>query len=281
VPEGSVIASPWSCFSIYREMNGPADTFGRILRIAAAIAGSAAIAASAGAQASAPPSPASVWFQPSDISVELSAGPGQPAARLEAQAFQGGDSRIRLETVEAGKSVHVEMYVIGNRVWLVRGVEPTEGYEIDTLNEPVATMQLVLNLLALAAPDGPASIDAPRDVHREGKLEPIRVQSVSTVVVYPAPWSIEGGLAPAPASRIAYRLDFRRGEEKTAQSLHVEGAWDGSAPRALPGETALGGFKAYELEIHRTAAGAVVDSGARKLPAFATVSEVRSRAPGR
>jgi len=255
----------------------------RGIRVRAAAIAAAAIALTAPEvfAADAPVPASEAWFSPSRVSVELAAAPGQTAASLEAEAFRGGDSRIRLDTTENGKPVHVEMYVIGNRVWLVKGVRPTEGYEIDTLNEPVATMQLVLNLLALAAPDGPSSVTAPRDVHEDGKLRPIRVQSVSTVVVYPAPWSIVGGLAPAPAGRIAYRLDFSRGEEKSSQRLHVEGVWEGSEPRELPAETSVADFDAYQLEIQRTRAGAIVDSGARKLPAFATVAAVRSQFPPR
>jgi hypothetical protein len=250
------------------------------VRLGISMAAAAAILWAAPRMAAGPePGRPSAWFSPRKATVTLVSGAGAPRANLSVEALApAGDSAIVLETGDGTRSSRVEMYVIGNRYWLVRGVVPTQGYELETLNEPVLTMQLVLTLLDWAAPGGPAAVPKPTPVHRKELIRTITVEALGSSGRYPPPLALDGTLSPDGDRRIHFDLRFATEPEGRRQVLSLSGEWDGAPmARHLSDEMEIDDFRVYALDARRNAEGTVIDQGARRITGVRTIGELRGR----
>ncbi|HET7875052.1 MAG TPA: hypothetical protein VFN71_05960 [Methylomirabilota bacterium] len=190
------------------------------------------------------------------------------------------DVKILASRLPPGEPARAEMLLIHNRVWLVRGVEPAKDAEIDLLDEQVLTLQLVLRLLELGHPAGPAAVRESVAVNVRAAAERISVSTSSAGGEFGPPIAVRGRLAPAGAHSVAYRLDFAYGSP--SRSTSFKGVWTRLGPTsAMRDDTDVSAYAVYVLGPRRVerGGGVILDYGATRAPGAATLGEIRTRYP--
>lgn len=232
------------------------------------------------------PSPESPrpWFAFTTVTI---AGAALSGDRARAEwAFErlapNEDVRISGQRADRPTPVRTEMLLVNGRAWLVRGIEPREGAEIDALDEPVLTLQLVLRLLEMAQPAGPRSVGRATKVEVTSKQEGIHMSTPSASGDFGPPLIVTGTLRPAGPERVAYRLSLRYQLGGARRAASFEGVWArSSAPATLADDFDVSAFAVYELGPRRLdrQSGTIVDYGATKTSGSPTLGEIRKRYP--
>ncbi len=194
----------------------------------------------------------------------------------------GGDLAMLGRAADRQSAAGVEMLLINERAWLVKGAALPPDGEIDLLDGASLSLQLVLRLLELAHPGGPASLGG--EVTVDGKPNPvsIRVATPSTSGEFGPPSTLSGMLEPVGPDRVAYRLVFDHGAGPLRQAAAFTGTWTRLAqPRNLEDRADVTTFALYELRPRSVPSGIVtiMGYGAIRRPSAATIAEVRQRYP--
>lgn len=210
------------------------------------------------------------------------AGTGARAEWSFERLGPGSDLNISGWTSEKGTTARVEMLLINERAWLVRGAPLPPDGEIDLLDGGALSLQLALRLLELARPSGPASLGREVTVERTTVPESIRVATPSTSGEFAPPSTLSGTLKPSGSDGVAYRLEFEHGAGAARQAATLTGTWVRLArPRTLDDGADVTTFSLYELGPRPVPSGIVtiMGYGATRRPSAASIGEVRRRYP--
>ncbi len=194
----------------------------------------------------------------------------------------GRDLSILGSTANGGAAGRVEMLLINERAWLIKGAGPPPDGEIDLLDGASLSLQLVLRLLELAHPGGPASLGSNVAVHRKAIPDGIRVVTPSASGEFDPPNTLSGMLKPGGPDRVAYHLIFDHSAAAVRQSGTFTGAWARLAqPRTLEDRADVTTFALYELGPRPVPSGivSIMGYGARRVRPAATIGDVRQRYP--
>jgi hypothetical protein len=194
----------------------------------------------------------------------------------------GGDLSILGRTSDGRTNARVEMLLVNERAWLVKGAALPPDGEIDLLDGAALTLQLVLRLLELAHPGGPASLGGEVAVERKTNPEGLRVATPSMSGAFGPPSTLSGVLKPAGPDGVAYRLAFDHGVGPARQAEAFTGTWGRlSRPRTLEDRADVSTFALYELGPRAVPSGIVtiMGYGAIERPSAPTIAEVRRRYP--
>lgn len=169
--------------------------------------------------------------------------------------------------------------VVGGRMMATKGLSLKAGYEIDAVDGPVLTMQLLLRLVAIVLPDGPADITGQSDINHTEKNEEIRVSTPSASGVYGTPWTAKGSMKKEASGEVFYDIHFqsliRDGEH---YRVHITGSLANTNLIPLPDEKSLKGWKIYSIGPYKREYqdSTVYDYGAQPISdTFETVSGLR------
>ena len=193
----------------------------------------------------------------------------------------GGDLSIHGSTSDGRTTARVEMLLVNERAWLVRGAALPPDGEIDLLDGAALSLQLVLRLLELAHPGGPASVSGEVTVQKS-HLENVRVATRGAAGEFGPPSTLSGALKPLRPDGVSYRLVFEHGAGPTRQAGTFTGAWVRRAqPRTLGDGVDVSGYTLYELGPRSVPSGIVtiMGYGATQRPSPGTIAEVRRRYP--
>jgi hypothetical protein len=136
------------------------------------------------------------WATFTSISLTLS-HPGQPPAATWKGRFDHKANDIVIDadvTTDPGR-MKGSIAMVGGRVMLTKGLKLERGYEIDALDGPVLSMQLVLHLLDRVFPKGPSSIPQGQQIDRKDPIA-IRYATPSASGRIAAPWHLSAGRSP-------------------------------------------------------------------------------------
>lgn len=211
------------------------------------------LAAAASAQAPTAP-PAAAWSRAGHVMLELADAAADVRARWQFDRADNGDHRILREEQRAGAQLAGAVLVVCDTyALLLRGLEPARGRELAELDGPLVHLQLVLRLLARAAPAGPAAVSAAREFELAEAATPIRAgRGARARRDFNAPWQARGRLAPAAGGGVDFEIAFEHaGEEAAAPrvALRLAGLWrEDSAVRRFDDATDLGGWRVFRLD---------------------------------
>lgn len=201
------------------------------------------------------------WFKMNALTVTISVPGNLDTVRYSFEIAPNSDFRINLKSKEAGGTL---MLISG--VLVSKDLPIQAGYEIDAIDGPALTMQLVNKLLAFAVGTSPDALRGHRAVDLTEKTAAIHVATSSAEGQYQAPWQLEGFVEVVTPGVITFHLthSFKddRGNDLTATYV---GQWEHrSTPPLLPDSLSLKGWRVFDLgPIQRSSSqGTVLDYGA-------------------
>jgi hypothetical protein len=227
----------------------------------------------------APPSP---WSDLAEYAISLKVPPKGDTGHWKIRTYDDpADVAIDLDTPAAKGRSKGSLLLVGGQGIAVKGFAPEPGFEIDPLDTAIVNLKLVTNLLARAAPEGPAGVKAATAVQlRDDKL-PLLAYTRSLNLQFAAPWTVTGQLKRVDAATVAYDLVIEAPGAKAGERLKwvLKGTAGGATrPKALDDAMPLSSWTAYRLGPGKSKTGhTTLAFGTQKLPGpFATMRELRA-----
>lgn len=219
------------------------------------------------------------WFKLNAMSIEIIA-PDSSVTKFEFEIAKNSDVKIRQSTNKNGKKTNGELMLISN-VLLSKDIPTSPGYEIDAIDVPSLTLQLVNQLLAFGTGKKPLDISGRLPVDVIGQTTPIRVGTISAGGEYPGPWDLNGYVESISPTEISYDLShtFPGGNGKSNKIRYI-GRWEQRpTPPDFPDSFPITGWKVFHLGPTQNSDGkkTVLDYGATKPDStYKTLGELRS-----
>lgn len=222
---------------------------------------------------------AAAWFKPNAASIAIGVPGSAGTIVYDYEITPSGDFRIQATTSNSGKSTRGSMMLVAG-VLLAKDIPMSAGREIDAIDAPALTLQVVNTLLGYAAGILPSEVQGRIPVNLKETVIPIHVNTNSAAGDYPAPWSLQGFIAPARKRAVEFDLVHTfTGPDGKEETTHYEGRWEqrASSP-VLADSTSIAGWKVYRLgPIKRTTPeGYILDYGATpSQDSYRTLGELR------
>jgi len=225
------------------------------------------------------------WAAFTSISLTLSP-PGQPPVATWKARFDHKANDILIDadvTADPGR-MKGSIAMVGGRVMLTKGLKPERGYEIDALDGPVLSMQLVLRLLDRIFPKGPSSIPQEERIDRRDPIA-IKFATPSASGRIPAPWHLGGKVAKTSGGAVTYDLVLEypaegRGGKTGSEKMHMVGELAVLAEPVFRDDSSLEGWTPYGVGPQEEKSGdsTILDYGAKRhdQPMFRKVGDVRA-----
>ncbi len=138
--------------------------------------------------------------------------------------YETKDILIDVTTKSSDLPTKGTVALIGGRIMMSRELELKPGYEIDALDAPVLSIQLLLRVLNRISPQGP---DAITDSIAVEKTFPVGIKfaTPSASGFIPPPWHVEGNLNRLSDGKIRYELALAFPMAQRGDPLHDKPAW--------------------------------------------------------
>lgn len=218
------------------------------------------------------------WFTPTRVEVRQELLLRRDHSTVTMVTARNGDVQIHVAGSQEGKALSGDMFVIGGRILLAKGIELVPGAEIDAVDVPVLQVQLALKLLARAVPSGPAGVDGSQQIDVSEEKEPVEVGTSSASGAFAPPWSLRGPVRRETPNRVSFKFTFNfRG---APQPVTLSGFWERKIPApSFPDSLSVAGFRAFTLGPYsrQDAHGTVFDYGAQEMhQGFKTLGDIRA-----
>jgi hypothetical protein len=223
------------------------------------------------------------WATFTSISLTLSHS-GQPPIATWKGRFDHKANDIVIDadvTADPGR-MKGSIAMVGGRVMLTKGMKLERAYEIDALDGPVLSMQLVLRLLDRVFPKGPSSIPQERRIDRKDPIA-IKYATPSASGRIPAPWHLSGKVAKTTLGAVTYDLVLEypgegRGGKTGSEKMHMVGELGVLAEPVFRDDSSVEGWTPYGVGPQEEKSGdsTILDYGAKRHEVvFRTVGDVR------
>jgi hypothetical protein len=123
------------------------------------------------------------------------------------------DTKIDVERLDSGKRIQGTIIMISGRVLATKGLELDRGYEIDAYDGPVLLLNLTMELLARAFPDGPKSIKTASKINLTETKDGINVCTPSASADFPPPFALTGTANKSRQGVVEFDLNLTSKEE--------------------------------------------------------------------
>lgn len=219
------------------------------------------------------------WSAPTHMTV-TSRSPQLPATEtLAIDIAPNGDTSIFATYPENSPNPDHRILLISKRWLAISNLAAKPGLEIDALDGPLLTMQLVTRFLERAYPQGPMNLKKKEAVDVKEDFRPIRVNTMSAEGGWEAPWRMQGTLQPGAGGAVSYDLVVLQAEPGDTEIHKIEfsGEWErkSNAP-GLPDSLRMGGWKVYLLTPKAGDGGRVTDfSATEQSVRYATLGDLR------
>ncbi len=121
------------------------------------------------------------------------------------------DIAIDAETYDGTTKRVGNILMVAGRVMAVKGAVSEPGYEIDALDAPVLTQQLVLRLLGAALPNGVKGLKGRRKIDYSKQKTGIKYATPSAQGFIAPPWRVRGTVKLVAPDVVEYDLDLASG----------------------------------------------------------------------
>lgn len=239
-------------------------------------------------QAATPPPRAASWEALNEFNIRASSTGSTNRVSWRGLAAAGGrDLRIDMEQSSGGKSESGMLLLVAGDTLLAKGISLPAGAEIDVLDAPVLTLQLVTRLLATVLPGGPAGVRGTVKIDHVERESPISVGTASAGGSIPTPWYLRGSVTRAGGGRIDFDLQLFQGDALAASSspaLTYSGSLATSTRPPFLDSMSLAGWQAFALGPRTTQDGSakILDYGATPTVSPAgTVAKLRTQIEAR
>ncbi len=222
------------------------------------------------------PSPATEWYRAGHVMLRVTDAAQGFGATWQFDRADNGDNRIvrderRGEAVTSGSVLSV----CDDRALLMTGLTPGRGREMREIDEPVLVLQLVLRLLARAAPEGPAALGADKLVEITEKAAPIRVRKgLEARREFNAPWQARGRLKREAGGAVAFDLVFTHAGDNANDpraELALAGVWRQNSGVASFADA----MPVADWQVYRVNAVAITTGGSTQIESMSTTRPLR------
>jgi hypothetical protein len=200
------------------------------------------------------PSPAAQWYRAGSVSLRLAEPARDFTAAWQFDRADNGDNRVIREERRGGVVIDgAVMTVCDDAALLIKGITPERLHEMRELDEPVLQLQLLLRLLARAAPEGPAALDAGKAFNLDDAKNAIRVgRGGEARRDFEAPWQARGHLKREANGDISFDIVFgyAGGADGKRSDMTLAGIWrQDSRTSSFEDATAIADWQVYR--VHR------------------------------
>lgn len=219
------------------------------------------------------------WFKMNFASIRASQPGNSEWTTYVFEITPASDTRIRITGSEKGKHTDGTLMLVSG-VLLSKDLPLEPGYEIDAIDGPALTLQLVNKLLAFGAGKAPSELTGHRTVDLTEKTTPIHVNTTSAEGTYPVPWGLVGSIEPVSPNSVTFDLTLSvktgAGQE---QKIRYVGRWENRpTPPKIPDSLSIVGWKTFSLGPIKTSdsRGTTLDYTSRPSPeSYGTVGALR------
>ena len=207
------------------------------------------------------PSPAAQWYRAGSVTLRLSDTARDFTAAWQFDRADNGDNRVIREERRSGANINgVVMTVCDDSALLIKGIRPEPLHEMRELDEPVLQLQLLLRLLARAAPEGPAALTADKSFELSEMKNAIRVgKGPDARRDFEAPWQARGRLKREGAGEVSFDILFTHsggGADKQRSEITLAGVWHESARvKSFEDATDIADWQVYRVNKVATTVG--------------------------
>jgi len=186
---------------------------------------------------------------------------------------------IDQDNVFQGKAQKGTIKLVEGRAMLTRDLSLEKGYEIDALDGPILTYQILISLLSQAAPNGPDKFLGTKNINISEKKRGIRIATMGASGYFPPPWALAGSISRKDKETVDFSLRFTYTQNKASAVLLFDGSWKKlqQAPQ-IDSAMSLSGWKLHLLgpvEIKQEGS-TIFDYGAQSKPTpLGTLGELR------
>jgi hypothetical protein len=226
-----------------------------------------------------PDSVVEAWFKMNFASIRANQPGGSGWITYTFEITPASDTRIQITGVESGKKTEGTLMLVSG-VLLSKDLPLEPGYEIDAIDGPALTLQLVNKLLAFGAGKAPSELTGNRAVDLTEKTTPIHVNTTSAEGTYPVPWGLVGSINSVSPNSVSFDLthSIRTGAGHEEKIRYV-GRWENRPiPPELPDSLPLVGWKTFFLGPMKRSdsRGTIIDYSSRASEeSYATVGALR------
>lgn len=132
---------------------------------------------------------------------------------------------IDLDNVFQGKPQKGTIKLVEGRAMLTHGLSLEKGYEIDALDGPILTYQILVSLLSQAIPAGPGTFSGTKTISLEEQKRGIRIATMSASGYLRAPWMLAGTVSRKDAETVTFSLKFTYTKGTNPSVLSFDGSW--------------------------------------------------------
>ena len=186
------------------------------------------------------------WLEVNHASIRAS----DPAS-ADSQSFvydiaPNQDLHVQTSIVAGGKITRGELLLLADGVLLAHNMPLTRREEIDAIDVPVLTLQLVNKLLAAGTGKKPSALRGKSNVDLTEKSWSLNVGTISAGAEYPAPWRLKGTIEASRTHVVSFDLIHSFDVSGTAQAVHYVGSWErSSAPFVVDDAMSLSGWHVF------------------------------------
>jgi hypothetical protein len=236
----------------------------------------AALSVLASAVAAQSPSPATGWYRAGHVTLRLTDAAREFSAAWQFDRADNGDNRVMREERRGGASINgTVMSICDDQALLMKGVTPERLREMRELDEPVLHLQMVLRLLARAAPEGPSAVGNDKLIEIAEPAVPIRVRKGSEARrEFNAPWQARGRIRRETGGEIAYDIVLNHAGNNAQEArteLNLSGVWRQDS-RAHSFDNS---FDIADWQVYRVNPVPVVVGGNAQIESMATTKPLR------
>jgi hypothetical protein len=236
----------------------------------------AALCAYASAVAAQNPSPATGWYRAGHVTLRLTDTARDFSAAWQFDRADNGDNRVMREERRGGAKINgTVMSICDDQALLMKGVTPERLHEMRELDEPVLHLQMVLRLLARAAPEGPAALGNEKLIEITEPAVPIRVRKgMEARRDFNAPWQARGRIRREAGGEIAYDIVLNHAGNNAQEArteLNLAGVWRQES-RAHSFDNS---FEIADWQVYRVNPVPVIVGGNTQIEPMATTKPLR------
>ena len=132
---------------------------------------------------------------------------------------------IDQDNVFQGKAQKGTIKLVEGRAMLTRGLSLENGYEIDALDGPILTYQILISLLSQAVKNGPDKLAGTKNINISEKERGIRIATMSASGYFPPPWALTGSISRMDKEAVDFSLRFTYPQDKASAVLLFDGVW--------------------------------------------------------
>lgn len=213
----------------------------------------AALSALASAAVAQSPSPATGWYRAGHVTLRLNDAARDFSAAWQFDRADNGDNRVMREERRGTASINgTVMSICDDQALLMKGITPERRHEMRELDEPVLHLQMVLRLLARAAPEGPAALGNDKLVEINEPAAAIRVRKGQEARRdFNAPWQARGRIHREAGGEIAYDIAFSHAGNSAQEprtELNLAGVWrQESRAHSFDNSSAIADWQVYRV----------------------------------